>query len=48
MSNATALLEECLINGDEGPLTLYAWFKSEKHLIEDTIKESNFDEGEKE
>lgn len=44
MNDAIALLKECLCNGDEGPLTLYAWFKGERHLIEDTIKELNYEE----
>jgi len=42
MNNTIALLEECLHNGDKGPLTLYAWFKGERHLIEDTIRELNY------
>ena len=46
MNNAIALLEECLYNGDKGILTLYAWFKGERHLIEDTIRELNGDKKE--
>ena len=36
-SNATALLEECLANGDEGAPGLYAWFLAEREGIEATI-----------
>jgi len=36
-SNATALLEECLANGDEGAPGLYAWFLGEREGIEATI-----------
>lgn len=46
MNNAIALLEECLHNGDKDFLALYAWFKGERHLIEDTIRELKEDEKE--
>lgn len=39
LANATALLEECLDNGDTDSLTLYVWFMGERELIENTIKE---------
>lgn len=39
INNASALLDECLTNGDVGPLTLYTWFKDAKESIEVTIKE---------
>ena len=37
--NATALLEECLCNGDKGLQPLYAWFLGERDTIEAAIKD---------
>jgi len=39
INNAIGLLKKCLANGEKGPLSLYAWFNGEKHLIETTISE---------
>lgn len=41
--NATALLEECLCNGDKGLMALYAWFMGERQLIKDIVRELNED-----
>ena len=38
VQNAIALLDECLTNGDLSPASLYAWFVSERHLIESTLR----------
>ena len=41
INNATALLEECLHNGDKGLVALQGWFLGERHLIKTTIAELN-------
>lgn len=38
-NNAIALLKECVMNGEEGPLTLYSWFCGERNLINRVIEE---------
>ena len=37
INNATALLEEVIVNGKKGKDNLYAWFLGEQNLIENTI-----------
>lgn len=37
--NATALLEECVYNGDKGMAELYAWFMGEREVIEAAIND---------
>jgi len=39
VNNFVALLEECVVNGDNGSSALYSWFCSERDLIDKTIKE---------
>lgn len=39
LNNAIGLLEECLINGDKGEASLYAWFCEERNLICETVKD---------
>ena len=41
INNAVALLEECIVNGDDGILSLESWFLGERHLIEQTVMELN-------
>jgi hypothetical protein len=38
ISNAKALLEECLLNGDKGLIYLQGWFLGERYLIKRTIQ----------
>jgi len=40
-SNAIALLEECITNGDSGSEALQTWFNSERSLIAQAIIEGN-------
>lgn len=40
-NNMIALLEECMVNGDKSIWQLWAWFVSERGLIERTIKDAN-------
>jgi len=41
LNNASALLEECVINGKKGCGNLYAWFLGEQGLIQTTIEGLN-------
>ena len=41
VNDATALLEECLCNGDKGLMALYSWFMEERQLIENTVRGLN-------
>ena len=43
-NNGVARLEECLSNGNTGPSSLWLWFLRERHLIERTIEDANFEE----
>ena len=40
-SNAIALLEECITNGNIGQESLWAWFNSEHNIIQQTIVDGN-------
>lgn len=40
LNTSRALLEECVVNGNKGAEALYAWFLSERCLIEYTIENS--------
>jgi hypothetical protein len=42
ISNAIALLEECVVNGNRSPGSLYAWFLAGQGSIESTIRELKF------
>ena len=46
LSNAIGLLNECLENGIAGPDKLWAWFSSERDLIEGTRDDLIFEEEE--
>ena len=46
MSDAIALLEECLENGQLGIDHLWAWFQGEKEIIWQTVLEARFLENE--
>ncbi|MCK4975847.1 MAG: hypothetical protein KAS36_02815 [Anaerolineales bacterium] len=46
MSDAIALLEECVSNGDRGVEQLYAWFRSERNTIMQIVLEARFEENE--
>jgi len=37
ITNASALLDECLVNGDIGPESLYAWYLGKRSVIEQTL-----------
>jgi hypothetical protein len=41
VSNAIALLGECITNGDQGANTLYAWFCGERTTITQVIVDGN-------
>ena len=43
-NNMRALLKECVTNGENGPLTLYAWFCGEREFINRTIKEESLED----
>ena len=38
-NNLIALKEECLVNGNHGPASLYAWFVEERDLIMTTLED---------
>jgi len=40
LGGLTALLEECLTNGDAGKQELYAWFLGERWRIQDNVIKS--------
>lgn len=40
LNNLIGLLEECVINGEQGPSTLWAWFCANLELIDRTIKDA--------
>jgi len=42
ISNAIALLEECVVNGNSSSGSLYAWFLAGQGSIESTIQELKF------
>jgi hypothetical protein len=46
LNNMIALLDECLINGDNNPYSLVNWFVSERDFIERTLKDAKFYEEE--
>lgn len=38
-SNLIALIEECVVNGNDGKESLYSWFKDEYDLIMTTLED---------
>jgi len=45
INNAIGLLKECLHNGDKGIASLQSWFLGERHLINQTIQDLEYEEG---
>jgi len=42
-NNLIALLEECFVNGNTGPIALWMWFLQERVLISQTLGMAKID-----
>lgn len=39
LDNMMGLLEECIVNGDRNPETLYAWFVENRNLMTSILRD---------